>query len=152
MEIEEMFYWRLANWRRVYGDRPSRWISPTDAFCRYAKTYFDRAKESEEERREREEDELLYRGPLRPAPDYGDAELLQTTWSRMPDWIEGVPAKKNIKIFVFGTARQFDNLVRKAGIPSSRYLQWRNQFIRIFFERVQREEELKKEFGEAFHR
>ena len=65
----------------------------------------------------------------------------------MPDWIEGVPVKKNIKIFVFGTARQFDNLVRKAGIPSSEYLKWKNQFIRMFFERVEREEELKKEFG-----
>lgn len=152
MEIDEAFYLRLENWRRVYGDKSSRMVSPTYIFCRYAKAYFNRAKENEEERRQREEDELLYRSPLQPAPDYGDAELLQTTWSRMPDWIEGVPAKKNIKIFVFGTARQFDNLVRKAGIPSSRYLQWRNQFIRMFFERVEREEDLRKELGEAFHR
>lgn len=41
--IDTHFYERLANWRRVYGDKPVRWRSPTDTFCRYAKCYFERA-------------------------------------------------------------------------------------------------------------
>lgn len=149
MENESQLLSRLANWRRVYGDKLGRTVSPTYTFCRYAEAFIDRMKETEEEKRQREEDELRYREPLQPAPDYDDAELLQDVWSRMPDWIEGIPVKKNIKIFVFGTVRQLDNLVRKAGTPSSEYLKWRNQFIRMFFERVEREEELRKEFGEG---
>ncbi|WP_281523935.1 hypothetical protein [Turicimonas muris] len=148
MENESQLLSRLANWRRVYGDKLGRTVSPTYTFCRYAEAFIDRMKETEEEKRQREEDELRYREPLQPAPDYDDAELLQEVWSRMPDWIEGTPAKKNIKIFVFGTARELEKRAYKAGASRGEdFVRWRDEFIRIFFERVEREEELRKEFG-----
>ncbi|WP_282163933.1 hypothetical protein [Turicimonas muris] len=148
MENESQLLSRLANWRRVYGDKSGRMISPTYVFCRYAEAFIDRMKETEEEKRQREEDELRYRELPQPAPDYDDAELLQEVWSRVPDWIEGIPVKKNIKIFVFGTARELEKRAYKAGASRGEdFVRWRDEFIRIFFERVEREEELRKEFG-----
>lgn len=148
MENESQLLSRLANWRRVYGDKLGRTVSPTYTFCRYAEAFIDRMKETEEEKRQREEDELRYRELPQPAPDYDDAELLQEVWSRMPDWIEGTPAKKNIKIFVFGTARELEKRAYKTGASRGEdFVRWRDEFIRIFFERVEREEELRKEFG-----
>lgn len=148
MENESQLLSRLANWRRVYGDKLGRTVSPTYIFCRYAEAFIDRMKETEEEKRQREEDELRYRELHQPAPDYDDAELLQDVWSRMPDWIEGTPAKKNIKIFVFGTARELEKRAYKARASRGEdFVRWRNEFIRIFFERVEREEELRKELS-----
>lgn len=83
--IDTHFYERLANWRRVYGDKPVRWRSPTDTFCRYAKCYFERAPETDEEKFWREVTELKTRDPLLPAPDYSDAELLQRAWMSLPE-------------------------------------------------------------------
>lgn len=149
MENESQLLSRLTNWRRVYGDRPGKWVSPTFVFCRYAQTYFDRMKETDEEREKREAQELMYREPLQPAPDYADAELLQEVWAKMPDWIEGVPAKKNIKVFTFGTDRELEKRAFKAGVRKGEdFVRWRNQFIRMFFERVEREAELKKQFNQ----
>lgn len=153
MENESQLLSRLANWRRVYGDKLGRAVSPTYIFCRYAEAFIERLEETEEEKRQREEDELRYREPLRPAPDYDDAELLQDVWSRMPDWIEGIPIKKNIKIFVFGTARELEKRAYKAGANRGEdFVRWRNEFIRMFFERVEKEEELRKEFSRVVGR
>ena len=101
--IDTHFYERLANWRRVYGDKPVRWRSPTDTFCRYAKCYFERAPETEEEKYWREVTELKGRDPLLPAPDYSDAELLQRAWMSLPERVDGTKVKRHIRVFVFGT-------------------------------------------------
>lgn len=149
MVNEEHFLARLANWRRVYGDRPGKWVSPTFVFCRYAEAFIDRQKETDEEREKREAAELMYRDSPQPPPDYEDAELLQEVWAKMPDWIEGVPAKKNIKVFTFGTDRELEKRAYKAGVSRGEdFVRWRNQFIRMFFERVEREAELKKQFNQ----
>ena len=101
--IDTHFYERLANWRRVYGDKPVRWRSPTDVACRYAQCYFERAPETEEEKYWREVTELKGRDPLLPAPDYSDAELLQRAWMSLPEKIDSLPVKRAVKVFVFGT-------------------------------------------------
>lgn len=137
MEIEEAFYLRLANWRRVYGDKAARWVSPTDVFCRYAKIYFDRAKETEEEKFWREVSELRYREPKAPAPDYEDAERLQNAWKALPDMIDGMPVKRCVKAFVFGSRREFERLKRKYRISRREEDEWRTKFLKAFKDRVE---------------
>lgn len=132
MEIEEAFYLRLANWRRVYGDKSARWVSPTDTFCRYAKIYFDRAKETEEEKFWREVSELRYREPKAPAPDYEDAERLQNAWKALPDMIDGMPVKRCVKVFVFGSRREYEHFCRKQRVRPSEELEWRIKFLKAF--------------------
>ena len=137
MEIEEAFYLRLANWRRVYGDKSARWVSPTDTFCRYAKIYFERAKETEEEKFWREVSELRYREPKVPAPDYEDAERLQNAWKALPDTIDGVPVKRCVKVFVFGSRREFERLKRYAKVTAQTEDEWRTKFLKAFKDRVE---------------
>lgn len=134
--IDTHFYERLANWRRVYGDKPVRWRSPTDTFCRYAKCYFERAPETDEEKFWREVTELKGRDPLLPAPDYSDAELLQRTWMSLPDRIDGMPVKHNVKVFVFGSLRDYERLMRKARIAVSREREWRRAFLEVFEKKI----------------
>ena len=134
--IDTHFYERLANWRRVYGDKPVRWRSPTDTFCRYAKCYFERAPETEEEKFWREVTELRFREPLQPAPDYPDAELLQQAWMSLPDRVNGMPVKHNVKVFVFGSPRDYERLMRKARIAVSREREWRRAFLEVFEKKI----------------
>ena len=118
--IDTHFYERLANWRRVYGDKPVRWRSPTDTFCRYAKCYFERAPETEEEKFWREVTELKGRDPLLPAPDR----------------IDGMPVKHNVKVFVFGSPRDYERLMRKARITVSGEKEWRRVFLEAFDKKI----------------
>lgn len=134
--IDTHFYERLANWRRVYGDKPVRWRSPTDTFCRYAKCYFERAPETEEEKFWREVTELKGRDPLLPTPDYSDAELLQRAWMSLPDRIDGMPVKHNVKVFVFGSPRDYERLMRKARITVSGEKEWRRVFLEAFDKKI----------------
>ena len=137
---------RLTNWRRVYADHPSRWISPTEIYCRYARANCRRSRETPEEKARREGLELLYREKPLPAPDYEDAHLLNDVWASMPDYIENIPVKKNIKAFVFGTQSQLDNIMRKCGVRYGvDFVEWRDRFVRLFFERVSHEEEIRRQ-------
>lgn len=141
------FLVRLDNWRRVYGDKRTHWTSPTYTACKYAEAMCDRLHETEEEREKREKEELEYREPVPPSPDYKDAELLQDVWAMMPDFIEYVPVKKNIKVFVFGTPRELEKRRQKAGAYTAEgFVTWRNQFIKLFFERAEREAEIREQF------
>lgn len=93
--IDEAFLERLSNWRRVYGDRQVYRRSSTFDICQYLRAYADRQPETEEEKYWREADELRYREPQQPSPDYKDADFLQTVWARMPEMIRA----RTIKAF-----------------------------------------------------
>lgn len=134
--IDTHFYERLANWRRVYGDKPVRWRSPTDTFCRYAKCYFERAPETEEEKFWREVTELKGRDPLLPAPDYSDAELLQRAWMSLPEKIDSLPVKRAVKTFVFGSNREYEHYCRKQKVRPSGEAEWRKKFLTEFEAKV----------------
>ena len=118
--IDTHFYERLANWRRVYGDKPVRWRSPTDTFCRYAKCYFERAPETEEEKFWREVTELKGRDPLLPAPDYSDAELLQRAWMSLPERVDGTKVKRHIRVFVLARAESTSDCCVSLRSPTDR--------------------------------
>lgn len=141
------FLVRLDNWRRVYGDKRTHWTSPTYTACKYAEAMCNRLPETEEQRLQREKEELEYREPVPPSPDYKDAELLQDVWATMPDYIEYVPVKKNIKVFVFGTPRELERVLRKSRVDGTReFLDWREKNLKAFFERVEREAEIREQF------
>ena len=80
--------------------------------------------------------ELKGRDPLLPAPDYSDAELLQRTWMSLPDRIDGMPVKHNVKVFVFGSPRDYERLMRKARIAVSREREWRRAFLEVFEKKI----------------
>lgn len=130
--IDTVFYDRLNNWRRVYGDKPTRCISPTYVFCRYAQAYFDRLPETEEERYWRELSESSNREKTMPAPDYEDAKHLNDIWCSLPDKINGLPVKKVVKLFVFGRNWEYERLCRKLRISSGEERHWREKIFRIF--------------------
>lgn len=136
--IDTHFYERLANWRRVYGDKPVRWRSPTDVACRYAQCYFERAPETEEEKFWREVTELKGRDPLLPAPDYSDAELLQRAWMSLPDRVAGTKVKRHIRVFVFGTRREYERLLRQSKVSYRQEPEWRRTFLQAFYDAIER--------------
>ena len=134
--IDTHFYERLANCRRVYCYNRGRWRSPTDVACRYAKCYFERAPETEEEKFWREVTELKCRDPLLPAPDYSDAELLQRAWMSLPEKIDSLPVKRAVKVFVFGTNREYEHYCRKQKVRPSGEAEWRKKFLTEFEAKV----------------
>lgn len=136
--IDTHFYERLVNWRRVYGDKPVRWRSPTDTACRYAQSFFNRAPETEEEKFWREAAELRTRDPLLPAPDYPDAELLQQAWMSLPDRVDGMSVKRAVKTFVFGTNREYEHYCRKQKVRPSEEPEWRRSFLQAFANVIER--------------
>lgn len=143
--IDESFLERLSNWRRVYGDRQVYRRSSTFDICQYLRAYADRQPETDEEKYWREADELRYREPQQPSPDYKDADFLQTVWARMPEMIEYVPVKKNIKIFVFGTEYDYIALKRRARIRRDQEKSWREFCIESFQKRVYYEQDIRKQ-------
>ena len=132
--VDTHFYERLANWRRVYGDKPTYWRSPTHT----AWAFFTRLRETEEEKYWRELNEIKARDPIQPAPDYADAELLQQAWRAMPERIDGVPVKHNIKVFVFGSARDYERLMRHAKVSPRDEAQWRRSLLQLFADEINR--------------
>ncbi len=130
--VDTHFYERLANWRRVYGDKPTYWRSPTHTACQYARAFFTRLRETEEEKYWRELNEIKARDPIQPAPDYADAELLQQAWRAMPERIDGVPVKRAVQKFVFGTNREYEHFCRKQRVRPSEELEWRRKFLAEF--------------------
>lgn len=143
--IEESFLERLTNWRRVYGDRRILRHSSTFDICQYLRAFADRLPETDEEQYWREAEELRNREPPQPAPDYRDADFLQTVWARMPEMIEYVPVKKNIKIFVFGTEYDYIALKRRARIRRDHEKSWREFCIESFQKRVYYEQDIRKQ-------
>lgn len=136
--VDTHFYERLANWRRVYGDKPTYWRSPTHTACQYARAFFTRLRETEEERYWRELNEIKSRDPIQPAPDYADAELLQHVWCGLPERLAGVPVKHNVKVFVFGSAREYERLMRRAKVSPRDEAQWRHSFLQLFADEINR--------------
>lgn len=138
MKIDEAFYLRLENWRRVYGDKSSRMVSPTYIFCRYAKAYFKRANETDEEKYWRELNEIKARDPIQPAPDYADAERLNEAWKALPDTIDGMPVKRCVKVFVFGSLREYEHFCRKQKVRPSEESEWRIKFLKNFLREIEK--------------
>lgn len=143
--IDTHFYERLVNWRRVYGDKPVRWRSPTDTACRYAQSFFNRAPETEEEKFWREAAELRTRDPLLPAPDYPDAELLQRAWISLPDKVNGTKVKRHVRVFVFGTRREYERLLRQSKVSHRQEPEWRRTFLQAFLDAIERIQKVERE-------
>lgn len=135
--VDTHFYERLANWRRVYGDKPTYWRSPTHTACQYARAFFTRLRETEGEKYWRELNEIKARDPIQPAPDYADAELLQQAWRAMPDVIGGSKVKRHVRIFVFGTVREYERLLRQAKVTPTGERAWRRSFLEAFAKEVE---------------
>ena len=131
MMIREEMFRRLTNWRRVYGDNAAPAVSITEIACRYARATIKRKSETPEEQSAREEEELMYRDPPNPAPNYRDANILQSVWSSMAPTIAGVSVKSIIKTITFGDGRAVKRLRcdygRKAFYPAV------EKAINIFF-------------------
>ncbi|MBS4847091.1 MAG: hypothetical protein KH037_10490 [Burkholderiales bacterium] len=139
------FIARLYNWRRAYGDKSTLSVSITYVFCKYLEETTERLRETDEQRRHRENSELAYREPPLPPIDYEDADLLQDVWRAMPDFIENKPVKKFIKVFTFGTKRDYDNMRWRSRISPQDEANWRNKQIALFFDRVSTEQAIRKQ-------
>lgn len=130
---EDMLF-RLNNWRRVYGDHRSQGISITEICCRYARENIRRSKETDEERREREREELENKRPIIPRPDFKDAHILQSVWISLPENESPVPVKAIIRLFTFGTRKEFKQYRRRFG--SKMLFDYFDRSLRLFFYRV----------------
>mgnify|MGYP007002744263 CR=1 FL=1 len=81
----------------------------------------------------REVTELKGRDPLLPAPAaISDAELLQRAWMSLPDKIDSLPVKRAVKVFVFGTNREYEHYCRKQKVRPSGEPEWRKNFLAEF--------------------
>ena len=118
----DMLY-RLSNWRRVYGDRRRQGVSSTEICCRYARANIKRKRETPEEREAREREELQYREPVLPPPDFRDANILQSI----------------VKLLAFGTWKEYRNHLRSLG--AKRMDRFIDFSLRVFFERICRYEQ-----------
>lgn len=130
---EDMLY-RLDNWRRVYGDRRRQGVSITEICCRYARANIKRRRETPEEREAREREELQYREPVLPPPDFRDANILQSVWMWLPDRIDGVPVKAIIKILAFGSYREYKATRRKFG--NKLWSDYVERSLKRFYEKI----------------
>ncbi|MVX56779.1 hypothetical protein [Parasutterella muris] len=135
---EDMLY-RLSNWRRVYGDRRRQGVSITEICCRYARANIKRRRETPEEREAREREELQYRDPVLPPPDFRDANVLQSVWMWLPEKINEVPVKSIVKLLAFGTWKEYRNHLRSLG--AKRMDRFIDFSLRVFFERICRYEQ-----------
>lgn len=135
---DDMLY-RLDNWRRVYGDRRRQGVSITEICCRYARANINRRRETPEERAVREREELQYREPVLPPPDFRDANILQSVWMWLPEKIDEVPVKSIVKLMAFGTGKQYRCYLRSLG--SKRMNRFTDFSLRVFFERICRYEQ-----------
>ena len=134
----DMLY-RLSNWRRVYGDRRRQGVSITEICCRYARANIKRRRETPEEREAREREELQYREPVLPPPDFRDANILQSVWMWLPEKINEVPVKSIVKLLAFGTWKEYRNHLRSLG--AKRMDRFIDFSLRVFFERICRYEQ-----------
>lgn len=80
--------------------------------------------------------ELKTRDPLLPAPDYSDAELLQRAWMSLPEKIDSLPVKRAVKVFVFGSNREYEHYCRKQKVRPSGEAEWRKKFLTEFEAKV----------------
>ena len=145
-EIDTNFLARLENWRRAYMDKFDRSVSITFVFCQYLKATTERLHETEEERKKREEDELRYREDPPEPIDFKDADLFNDVWRSMPDYLQYLPVKKFIKIFVFGTYREYERMRQHAHISKgAKEIHWRSKILKIFKERVELESDIRKQ-------
>lgn len=136
---------RLQNWRRAYGDKSVLSVSITYVFCKYLEETTERLKETEEERKQREDDDLAYCEAPLPPIDYEDADLLQDVWRAMPDFIEYMPVKKFIKVLTFGTTRDYDNMRKRSRVNPVHEAEWRDRQLKLFFDRVSTESSIRKQ-------
>ena len=130
---EDMLH-RLDNWRRVYGDRRRQGVSITEICCRYARANIKRKRETPEEREAREREELQYREPVLPPPDFRDANILQSVWMWLPMRIDGVPVKEIIKILAFGNYREYKVIRRRFG--EKLWNDYAERSLKRFYERI----------------
>ena len=144
MDELEAFNERLANWRRVYGYRPAPCKSPTLVFCEYARANIKRPRETEAQKYWREQSELATREEALPPPDVADADLLNDVWTSMPERYDGVPVKKVIKTYTFGSWRDYRRLITSYGIHKSMEKDWLARCLKYFFEQVEREGSIRK--------
>ena len=82
--------------------------------------------------------ELKTRDPLLPAPDYSDAELLQRAWMSLPERVDGTKVKRHIRVFVFGTRREYERLLRQSKVSYRQEPEWRRSFLQAFYDAIER--------------
>lgn len=129
---------RLVNWFRAYRDKPIQNVSITFIFCRYCLETMKRAKETDGERRKREEREIEEKR-LRsqfPPPDYKDARILQQAWEQLPLRHGAIPLKSLVKTMVFGNADEGKKLRNHYRINKEMSYQMTRTVFKLFFEKV----------------
>ena len=56
----------------------------------------------------------------------------------LPERVDGTKVKRHIRVFVFGTRREYERLLRQSKVSYRQEPEWRRSFLQAFYDAIER--------------